>query len=113
VPFIPEGVSSYPKMIDRTELPRDILPHGEFRVSDLPDEIPDYSGDLSGAGNDDPPREAHLAFAIAVTNVDRYMAFADAQRDTLDALAQAWRAVAGDDVKIEYSRSATSVEKLD
>jgi hypothetical protein len=99
-------------MIDRTELPRDILPHGEFRVSDLPDEIPDYSGDLNKPEDDELPHEIHLAFAIAMTNVDQYMAFADAQRDTLDALAQAWRAVAGDDVKIEYSRSATSVEKL-
>lgn len=104
---------SYPNMINRAELPRDILPHGEFRVSDLPDEILNYSGDLSEAGSDDLPREVHLAFAIAVTNVDRHMAFADAQRDTLDALTQAWRAVPGDDVNIEYSRSATNVEKVD
>lgn len=99
-------------MIDRTELPRDTLPHGQFRVSNLPDQIPDYSGDLPEPKGGELPHEIHLAFAIAMTNVDQYMAFADAQRDTLDALAQAWRAVAGGDVEIQYSRSATSVEKV-
>ena len=100
-------------MIDRHDLPRESLPRGQFRLSDLPDHVPNYSGDIENAPADEVPRGVYLAFAIAITNVDQFMAFPDAKRDTLDALAQAWRAVAHDDVEVEYSRNATSVEKLD
>lgn len=102
--------------INRANLPRDTLPHGEFQLADLPEHVPNYSGDLEGidvAG--EVPRSAHMALAIAMTNVDRCMAFEDCQRDTLDALAQLWRALTpeGQTVTVEYSRSATSVDVTD
>lgn len=97
------------------DLPRAQLPRGEFSVSDLDELVINYSGDLDGLDCGDVPRSVHMAFAIALTNVDQAMAFEDAKRDTLDSLAQAWRAILpdGHDAKIEYSRSATSVEIVD
>jgi hypothetical protein len=100
-------------MTDRKNLPRNTLPVDNFRLSELPNAIPRYSGDFQDVGSDDLPREVHMAFAIAITNVDQYMAFADAKRDTLDALTQAWRAVTNNDVEVEYSRAATSVEIIE
>lgn len=99
--------------IDRSKLPRSTLPRGEFQLGDLPDHVPNYSGDLEEIDvNGDVPRSAHMALAIATTNVDQCMAFEDCQRDTLDALAQLWRALTpeGQTVTVEYSRSATSVD---
>lgn len=100
-------------MIDRHDLPRETLPRGQFRLSDLPDHVPNYSGNIENVPTEEVPRSVHLAFAIAITNVDQYMAFPDAKRDTLDALGQAWQAVAQGDVEVEYSRSATGIETLD
>lgn len=97
----------------RDQLPRECLPHGEFDLADLPDHVIDYSGDLDAVkidGEGDVPRAIHMALAIAITNVDQYMAFEDSKRDTLDALTQVWRALPeSGNVTVEYSRSATSV----
>lgn len=99
--------------IDRRHLPRESLPKGEFQLGDLPDHVPDYSGDLDAVqidGDGDVPRAVHMALAIAITNVDQYMAFDGMKRDTLDALTQVWRALPeSGNVTVEYSRSATSI----
>jgi hypothetical protein len=100
-------------MVNQRELPRDSLPHGTFRLSDLPEEVPNYSGDIDGIDVDEVPRGIHMAFAIALTNVDQHMAYPNTKRDTLDALVQVWRAVAQGDVEVEYNRMRTRVEKLE
>lgn len=94
------------------DLPRPMLPRGEFDLDTLPEHVPNYSGDLDPVDATDVPRSVHMALAIAMTNVDQYMAFEDQKRDTLDALAQAWRALTPESqtVAVEYSRSATRIE---
>jgi len=101
-------------MPPHNDTPRRFLPRG-FRVSELPELLPQYSGDF-GTDNsrlDPDHRSVHMAFAIAVTNVDQYHAGDQGiKADTLDALAQAWRAVTPDevDVRVDYTRTSTSID---
>lgn len=97
------------------DLPTNKLPRGEFDVADLPDELPQYSGDLDSLDVGEVPRAVHMAFAIALTEIDNSMAFHDAQEDALDAVAQAWRAVMpdGQTVTVDYGRAYTSVDVRD
>jgi hypothetical protein len=62
------------------------------------------------------PYAVHMAFAIALTNVDAHMEPSEYKQDTLEAIWQAWdhyRRLNDDDVALRYNLSATDVKVVE